>query len=224
LLEALLGCGTPVVLVLLTGRPYALGAFADRLAGIVQTFFPGEEGGPAIAGVLSGRICPSGRLPVSVPRTPGGQPTTYLASRLGQANKVSNIDPTPLFPFGHGLSYTSFRYGRLRVHPAANPGREIARLSFTVANVGEAPGTEVAQVYVGRLPTGPPTPPKQLAGWARADLAPGGRATMSVGITRRSVSYWDVKRDRWQITRGDVPVYVGSSSRDIRLVGTIRVD
>jgi beta-xylosidase len=115
LLEALLDSGIPVVLVLLTGRPYALGAYVDRLAAVVQAFFPGEEGAAAVAGVLSGRVNPSGRLPVQVPSGPGGQPSTYLAPVLGRKSGISSADPTPCFPFGHGRSYTTFAYDDLAV-------------------------------------------------------------------------------------------------------------
>jgi beta-xylosidase len=119
LLEALLDSGTPVVLVVMSGRPYALGAYADRLAAGVQAFFPGEEGGPAVAGVLTGRVCPSGRLPVSVPRLAGGQPATYLTPALGHRSDVTHLDPTPLYPFGHGLSYTEFRWSDVQATAAA---------------------------------------------------------------------------------------------------------
>src|SRR5579875_836097 len=118
LLGALAGTGTPVVLVLVTGRPYALGHVAGRVAAIVQAFFPGEEGGPAIAGVLSGRIVPSGRLPVEVPRSVAGQPSPYLRTTLAGRTRVSSADPTPLFAFGHGVSYTSFAYADLTIQPA----------------------------------------------------------------------------------------------------------
>ena len=110
LLDALLDTGTPVVLVLMTGRPYALGRYTGRAAAIVQAFFPGEEGAGAVAGVLSGRINPSGRLPVGIPCSPGGQPATYRGWPLSQRSTVSSIDPSPLYPFGHGLSYTTFRW------------------------------------------------------------------------------------------------------------------
>ncbi|MGN6125083.1 MAG: glycoside hydrolase family 3 protein, partial [Humibacter sp.] len=115
LLDALVDSGTPVVATLVEGRPYALGPAADRASAIVAAFFPGEEGGPAIAGVLSGRVNPSGRLPVSIPATEGGQPATYLAAPLGGPTGVSNLDPTAKFPFGHGLSYTSFEWSDARV-------------------------------------------------------------------------------------------------------------
>ncbi|MDQ3788439.1 MAG: glycoside hydrolase family 3 C-terminal domain-containing protein, partial [Actinomycetota bacterium] len=110
LLDAVLETGTPVVLVLLTGRPYALGQYADRCAAIVQAFFPGEEGGPAVANVLTGLVNPSGRLPVSVPADPFASPSPYLGPPLARLNGSSSVDPTPVFPFGHGLSYTSFEW------------------------------------------------------------------------------------------------------------------
>jgi beta-xylosidase len=119
LVAALLQAGPPVVLVVVSGRPYALGPMADGAAAIVQAFFPGEEGAGAIAGVLSGRVVPSGKLPVEVPYSPGAQPSGYLRPPLAGRTEVSSIDPTPLFPFGHGLSYTSFEYSDLTVRPAA---------------------------------------------------------------------------------------------------------
>ncbi len=94
--------------MLVEGRPYALGTAPERAAAIVASFFPGEEGAGAIAGVLSGRVEPSGRLPVSVPATPDGQPATYLGAPLAQQSGTSNLDPTARYPFGHGLSYTTF--------------------------------------------------------------------------------------------------------------------
>ena len=104
LLDALFDTGTPVIVVIVSGRPYALGDVAGRAAALVQAFMPGEEGGPAIAGVLSGRISPGGKLPVQIPRHPGGQPRTYLQPPLGSAESagISSVDPTPLFPFGFG--------------------------------------------------------------------------------------------------------------------------
>src|SRR5690606_1541073 len=148
LLEALLGTGTPVVLVLMTGRPYALGAFADRLAAIVQAFFPGEEGGPAVAGVLSGRVTPSGRLPISVPRVPHRPPANYLDPPLGHLTEVSSVDPTPLFPFGHGLSYTTFAWEDATVDQTEVPTDGTVTVSVRIRNTGDRPGAEVVQLYL----------------------------------------------------------------------------
>ena len=104
LVERVLATGTPVILVVVSGRPYALGAYAARAAGIVQAFMPGQEGGSAIAGILSGRLVPGGRLPVQIPAHPGAQPSTYLQPPLGANSEgISSLDPTPLYPFGHGL-------------------------------------------------------------------------------------------------------------------------
>ncbi len=113
LLHALADTGKPVVAVLVTGRPYAIGGVADRLAAVVQAFFPGEEGGHAVAGVLTGRVNPSGKLPVELPRDVGAQPSTYLRSKNAARHSGSAVDPTPLFAFGHGLSYTTFEYADL---------------------------------------------------------------------------------------------------------------
>ncbi|MFG3497421.1 glycoside hydrolase family 3 N-terminal domain-containing protein [Streptomyces sp. NPDC047928] len=173
LLDALADTGTPVVLVLLTGRPYALGRWAGRLAATVQAFFPGQEGAPAVAGVLAGRVEPSGRLPVSVPRHPGGQPWTYLAPPLGHHGEASSLDPTPLYPFGHGLSYTTFAWepGEQESTELATDGEATVRL--TVRNTGERPGTEVVQLYLD-APAGRHTRPvARLAGYARVPLDPG---------------------------------------------------
>ena len=128
LLAAVLETGVPVVVVLLAGRPYALGRFTGAAA-IVQAFFPGQEGGPALAQVLTGAVNPSGRLPVSVPRHAGAQPATYLGPALAQRTKVSSIDPTALYPFGFGLSYTSFQWEGAAVSPAELPTDGTAEVS-----------------------------------------------------------------------------------------------
>jgi beta-xylosidase len=179
LLDALLATGKPVVLVLLAGRPYALGAVADRLAAIVQAFFPGQAGGPAVAGVLSGRVNPSGRLPVSVPHSPRAQPTSYLAPALGHRTEVSSLDPTPLYPFGHGLAYTSFTWDGLQVDgrmPTAAarqvPTDAAVTVSVRVRNTGDRAGAEVVQLYLHDPVAQVTRPVVRLVGFARVQLAP----------------------------------------------------
>ncbi|WP_406141366.1 glycoside hydrolase family 3 N-terminal domain-containing protein [Streptomyces sp. NBC_01089] len=173
LLDALLATGTPVVVVLLTGRPYALGRWAGRPAAVVQAFFPGEEGGPALAGVLSGRVNPSGRLPVGVPYGPGGQPWTYLQPPLGLAGAVSNLDPTPLYPFGHGLSYTSFAWDPVGPVPAELPTDGSADIALTVRNTGDREGAEVVQLYLHDPVAQTTRPDMRLVGYARVALGAG---------------------------------------------------
>ena len=175
LLDALLDAGTPVVVVVVSGRPYALGDVAGRAAGMVQAFMPGEEGGPAIAGVLSGRISPGGKLPVQIPRRPGGQPRTYLQPPLGSAESagISSVDPTPLFPFGYGASYATFEIDDLRLSSTEVATDGEFGVSVRVRNIGARAGDEVVQLYLHDVIAQVARPAKQLAGFARVTLEPG---------------------------------------------------
>jgi beta-glucosidase len=222
LVGELLGAGTPVVLVVVSGRPYALGRHADRLAAAIQAFFPGEEGGPALAGVLSGRVVPSGKLPVQVPRGPGGQPGTYLHPPLGGRSGVSSLDPTPLFPFGHGLSYTTFTYGDLLLGADEIATDGEVEISCTVRNVGERAGAEVVQLYLDDPVAQVTRPLAQLAGVARVALEPGrqARVTFRLHADRTSFTGVDCRR---VVEPGEVRVLVGASSADIRLRGSFRL-
>ena len=229
LLEALLGTGTPVVVVLLTGRPYALGDVAGRAAAIVQAFFPGEEGAGAVAGVLSGRVNPSGKLPVQVARTPGGSPATYLSPVLGRHSGVSSADPTPVFPFGHGLSYTSFEYGDLALDDAA-PGEaplEVptdgsVRVSCTVRNTGDREGAEIVQLYLSDPVASVVRPVRQLLGFARVPLAAGAsaRVAFDVHTDRTSFTGRDLQR---RVEAGELVLSVGASSEDLRSTARLRL-
>ena len=214
LLDAVLGTGTPVVLVLVTGRPYALGAYAYRCAAVVQAFMPGVEGAGAIARVLSGEVSPSGRLPIAIPNTPGGQPGTYLQPPLGwESEGISNIDPRPLFPFGHGLSYTSVEYSA----PSVSTGRMAldgtVEYSVTVTNTGGRAGAEVVQLYASD-PVGEVVRPlKQLIGFAKVELAPGesARVTFEVHADRFSFTGVDMKRI---VEGGRILLAAGRSSEE----------
>ncbi|WP_246281547.1 glycoside hydrolase family 3 N-terminal domain-containing protein [Fodinicola acaciae] len=223
LLEALLATGTPVVIVVVSGRPYALGDYADRAAAIVQAFMPGEEGGPAIAGVLSGRVNPSGRLPVQVPRITGGQPGTYLHPPLGgDSAGISNLDPSPLFPFGHGISYTTYAYSGLRLEPAEIPVDGTFAVSVTVTNTGSRNGAETVQLYLRDLYAQVTRPVRQLTGFCRVRLDPGEQAEVTFSVHADRTSF--VGRDLRRIVEpGEVEVLVGSSSEMLPCVGKVRV-
>ncbi|MER6127813.1 glycoside hydrolase family 3 N-terminal domain-containing protein [Streptomyces sp. NPDC001795] len=215
LLDALLETGTPVILVLLTGRPYALGRWADRLAAVVQAFFPGQEGGRAVAGVLSGRVNPSGRLSVSVPRHPGGQPWTYLAPPLGRVSGASSIDPTPLFPFGHGLSYTRFDWEAPHVDDLLPATDGETTLRLTVRNTGDRAGTEVVQVYL-RTPVGRVARPvNRLVGYARVPLRPQEAAEVHVTVPADAAAYTGPDGTRI-VEPGPVLVDLSASSTNVR--------
>lgn len=173
LLEAVLATGTPVVLVLMAGRPYALGPWAGRVAAIVQAFFPGEEGGSAVAGVLTGRVEPAGRLPVSVPASPSGQPFGYLVPELGRHNDASSVDPTPLFPFGHGLSYSDFSWTDVAASAEEIGTDGEVSVAVTVTNTGTRAGAEVVQLYLHDPVAQVTRPVVALIGYAKVRLAPG---------------------------------------------------
>ncbi|MFI2736795.1 beta-glucosidase [Streptomyces sp. NPDC018711] len=222
LLDALLDTGTPVVTTLLAGRPYALGRAADESAAILQAFFPGEAGTAAIASVLSGRTGPSGRLPVSVPRHPGAQPSTYLAARLGHRSEVSSIDPTPAFGFGHGLTYTAFAWSDLAVEATEVPTDGAVRLALTVANTGDRPGTELVQLYLHDPVASVVQPVRRLIGYVRVDLAPGERKRVHAVVPADLASFTGRTGTR-VVEPGELELRLSASSTDPRLTARVRL-
>ena len=231
LLRVLVATGTPVVLVLVTGRPYAIGPLAGQLGAAVQAFFPGEEGGRAIAGVLSGRVVPSGRLPVELPRLPGGQPSSYLRPRLAGRHPGSSVDPVPLFAFGHGLSYTTFEYADLVIRSAealadvGDPDQVLVgtdgavEITCTVRNTGTRAGTEVVQLYLGDPLAQVVRPVRWLAGFARVPLEPGQarRVTFRLHTDRTAFCGRDGAR---VVEPGEIRVAVGGASDRLVLHGS----
>nr|MDT0658994.1 glycoside hydrolase family 3 N-terminal domain-containing protein [Micromonospora sp. DSM 115978] len=235
LVQAILDTGTPVILVQLSGRPYALGPQVDGAAGIVQAFFPGQLGGQALAEVLTGAVEPSGRLPVSVPRDSGGLPFTYLAPPLGRRSDVSSVDPTPAFPFGHGLSYTTFEWRDVGVVDAAGRPRSDTDwavdgqvwLGLTVHNVGDRAGAEVVQLYLHDPVAQTTRPVVRLIGYARVPLAAGECARVTFAVPADVTSFAGL-RGRRIVEPGDVELRFGRSSADLvaslplKLVGAER--
>ncbi|WP_420116033.1 glycoside hydrolase family 3 N-terminal domain-containing protein [Micromonospora sp.] len=234
LVRAVLDTGTPVVLVLMTGRPYALGPDHEGAAAVVQAFFLGQRGGQALAEVLTGAVNPSGRLPVSVPRDAGGLPGTYLTPPLGRRSEVSSIDPTPAYPFGHGLGYTTFAWTDPVVSGAGETGGPPAwpvdgetTVRITVRNTGDRPGTEVVQLYLHDPVAQTTRPVVRLVGYARVPLDPGTAAQVSFTVPADVASF--TGRDGRRIVEpGDVELRFGRSSGDpaatlpLRLTGAER--
>ena len=219
LLEALLDGPAPVLLVVDSGRPYALGTAPERAAGIVQMFFPGEEGGPALAGLLSGRADPSGRLPVSIPATPYGQPWTYLSQPLALASEVSNLDPTPAYPFGGGLAYTTFRWSDLTAGDRLATDGSVA-VELTVANTGTRAGVEVVQLYLHDPAASVTRPVVRLIGFARVPVEPGAAARVRFEVPASVTSF--IGPDLTRIVEpGRIELRFGGSSADIRLTAPI---
>ncbi|NGN67783.1 glycosyl hydrolase [Streptomyces sp. A7024] len=229
LLAELFATGTPVVVVVVSGRPYALGEVHPQAAGLVQAFMPGQEGAAAIAGVLSGRVQPAGKLPVQIPRRPGGQPGTYLEPPLGgNTQGISNIDPTPLFPFGYGRSYTSFAVDDMRVSATEIPTDGEFAVSVRVRNTGDRAGHEVVQLYLRDVLATVTRPARQLAGFAPVRLEPGAstRVEFRVHADRTAFTGRDLRRI---VEPGEVEAFVGTSSADltcrvtVQLTGSTRV-
>ena len=214
LADAVLAAARATILVVVSGRPYAIGRYARRAAATVQAFLPGAEGGDAIAGVLSGRVNPSGRLPVQIPGEKASQPGTYLATPLAlKADGVSSVDPTPAFPFGHGLSYTTFAISRPRASPSAIPTDGAAIVLADVANTGERAGTLVVQLYASDPVASVTRPVRQLTGFARVDLAPGERRTVEFAVHADLTSF--TGRDlRRRVEPGEIVFTLAQSAAD----------
>lgn len=207
LVEAVLATGKPVVLVLVTGRPYAVGWALERCAAVVQSFFPGEEGGTAIARVLAGAVAPSGRMPISMPRNAGSAPYSYLHPRLGGPTTVTNLDTTPPVAFGHGLTYTCFERTNLSVAPEHGT-QGVITASVEVRNTGRRAGTDVVQLYAHDPVASVTRPVAQLVAFTRVDLEPGqcARVTFEVPTTRVSFSDRDLVR---VVEPGELQLWVG---------------
>lgn len=221
LVEAVVATGTPVVMIALTGRPYAIGWALDgerRPAAVLQTFFPGEEGAAALSGVLSGRVNPSGRLPVSLPRAAGAQPYTYLHPRLGGASDVTATDPTPVRPFGFGLSYSQVEYRELVVDSGVTAGESFTA-SVEVANVGERTVDDVVQLYGRDLVASVTRPMAQLLAFQRVRLEPGQSATVRFSVPTQRFAFSDRSMTR-VVEPGDVEVWVGADAAATEAAGT----
>jgi beta-xylosidase len=223
LLAELTATGTPVVVVVISGRPYALGEVHGTAAGLVQAFMPGQEGGAAIAGVLSGRVQPGGKLPVQIPRHPGGQPGTYLQPPLGTNSQgISNLDPTPLFPFGYGASYTTFEVDDLRVSDTEVPTDGEFTVSVRVRNTGDRAGDEVVQLYLHDVLAQVTRPVRQLIGFARVPLRPGASAEVRFSVHADRTAF--TGRDLTRIVEpGEIEVYAGTSADDLPCRATVRL-
>ncbi|WP_406033377.1 glycoside hydrolase family 3 C-terminal domain-containing protein [Nocardioides sp. NBC_00163] len=213
LVSAVVATGTPVVLVVVTGRPYAIGWALDdetRPAAVLQAFFPGEEGGAALARVISGAVNPSGRLPVSLPRVSGTQPYSYLQPLLGGPSEVTSTDPTPARPFGFGLSYTTFGYSGLSADRSVEASGTFG-VEATVTNVGDVAGVDVVQLYGRDLLASVVRPVTQLLGYQRVALQPGESATVRFDVPTTRLAFADRSYNR-VVEPGEVEVWVAASA------------
>jgi beta-glucosidase len=233
LVSAVVATGTPVVLVVLSGRPYALDWALDGAAthdgpatpaAVLQSFFPGEEGATALAALLAGDSSPSGRLPVSLPRSAGAQPYTYLHPVLGGPNEITSADNTPVRPFGFGLSYTTFERTGLSVPDVVRAG-ETFTARVQVRNTGTRAGADVVQLYARDVVGSVTRPVAQLLAYARVDLAPGESADVAFEVPASRLAFTD-RRMRRVVEPGDSELWVGTAAdRDseaiLRVTGAV---
>ncbi|MFJ4294877.1 glycoside hydrolase family 3 N-terminal domain-containing protein [Curtobacterium sp. NPDC089689] len=226
LVEAVVATGTPTVMVLLTGRPYAIGWALDgpgpRPAAVVQAFFPGEAGGTAIADLLTGVASPSGRLPVTLPRSAGAQPYTYLHPRLGGPSDVTAADSTPVRPFGFGLGYTSFTYEDLVVDGSVATSGAFS-VEVTVRNTGDRDGEDVVQLYGHDVAASVTRPLVQLLGYTRVAVPAGGAVRVRFDVPVQRFGFTD-RAMRRVVEPGDVEVWVASHAAASRPGGTVHAD
>lgn len=224
LVEAVVGTGTPTVVVLVNGRIFSLPWIAEYVPAVLEAWLPGEEGGNAIADVLFGAVNPAGRLPVSLPRTVGQVPVYYNHKSGGGRSQMlgdyTDCDTTPLFPFGHGLSYTRFTYANLQVTPAQPTPATPLEIAVEVTNAGTRAGDEVVQLYVRDLVGSVTRPVKQLVGFARIPLQPGQTRRVRFTLDPSQLAFFDAAM-RFIVEPGAFHIMVGASSDDIRTETTI---
>lgn len=221
LIRTVRGTGKPVIVVLCNGRPLCIDWVAANIPAIVETWFSGEKGGLAIADVLLGNTNPSGKLPMTFPRSVGQIPYYYNHKPTSRHNYVDEKN-TPLFPFGHGLSYTHFEYSGLQVAPSKIPAGGQATVRVTVTNKGEVAGAEVVQLYLRDVVSSVTTPQLALKGFGRVTLQPGESRTLQFKIGPEHLSLWNREMKR-VVEPGEFKIMVGSSSADLRLTDSLWV-
>src|ERR1700688_4411710 len=231
------------IVVITSGGGVDMSAWVDHVPALLEAWYPGQEGGTALAQLLFGEFNPSGRLPISIERRwednashdtyypkAGSKKVEYSEGVFIGYRHFDKSTTKPLFPFGYGLSYTTFSYKNLTIAPASDSTSDAARskdrlvtVGFDVTNTGARGGAEVSQVYVGDRHAAVPRPVKELKGFAKVELDPGQSKHVQVMLDRRAFSYYDVKNHKWTVAPGDFDIYVAHSSADIELTGKATV-
>jgi beta-glucosidase len=220
-IKAVQATGKPVVAVLFNGRPLTINWIADNVPAIVETWFSGEKGGLAIADILLGKVNPSGKLPVTFPRSVGQIPFFYNHKPSSKHNYV-DLQNTPLYPFGFGLSYTTFEYAGMQISPEKIQADGTATVKVSVKNTGNVEGTEIVQLYVRDEAGSVTTPVKSLKGFSRVTLKPGEVKEVSFKVGPEALWLWNLDMKR-VVEPGDFKIMAGSSSEDIRQQGKLIV-
>jgi beta-glucosidase len=215
LIKALHATGKPIILVNCSGSAMAMPWEAKHLPAIVQAWYPGEEGGKAVAEVLFGEVNPAGRLPITFYRSTADLPSFTDYSMSNRTYRYFN--GKPLFAFGHGLSYTKFSYKNVSLESSIIAPDGMAKISFRLKNTGKRDGDEVAQVYFRHIHSAVPQPKLALCGFERIRLAKGKSTTVTLEIPAERFRYWDTEQKRYVVEPGKYQLLVGGASDDIRL-------
>jgi len=216
LLQAVADTGTPVVLLLMNGRPLDLRWAAEHVPAILEIWYPGTQGGTAVANLLFGDVSPGGKLPFTWPRTVGQVPLVYSHTRShepeNQARRYWDEHSTPLFPFGHGLSYTRFAYSELTLDRDTIVPGDTLTVSVQVTNTGSRPGDEVAQLYIHQRHGTAARPVRELKGFQRVALEPGEARTLRFTLGPAELRYWNAARRDWVIDAATFDLWAGGDS------------
>jgi beta-glucosidase len=236
LIQAMLAANKNVIVVITSGGGVDMSSWVEHTPAILESWYSGQEGGTALAQLLFGDANPSGKLPISIERrlednpafnnyypNDGGKRVKYAEGVFVGYRHYDKSEIKPLFPFGFGLSYTKFRYSNLSVSPQTASGDQPVTVTFTLTNTGERKGAEVAELYVGDTHSSVLRPVKELKGFARTELKPGEKKTVSLTLHRRDLSYYDVNDKQWKAEPGDFGILVGSSSAKIELKGSLHL-
>ena len=228
LIQAIYKTGKPIVLIMVHGRAYSIKWEKEHIPAILDAWYPGEEGGNAVARILFGEVVPSGRLTVSVPQSVGHVPVFYNYKPSGRGDYHQPGTPEkpgrdyvfsstdPLFPFGYGLSYTQFEYSDLRIDKKELKAADTLRLSVKIKNTGAVTGKEVVQVYINDKISSVTTPVKVLKGFKKTEINPNEIAKLSFLIPCRELGLWD-KNMNYLVEPGEFEIMIGASAEDIRL-------
>jgi beta-glucosidase len=222
LIERVAATGKPTVVVLVGGSAITMTPWLDKVGAVVDAWYPGEEGGHGVADVLFGDADPAGRLPITFPMSEGQLPLVYNHKPTGRGDDYLDLTGQPLFPFGFGLSYTSFEYSDLSITPAEMPASGSAAVRCRVKNTGLRAGDEVVQLYVHDVLASVARPISMLEGFARVHLRPGEQQEVSFTLSPAELQMLDAHMHRI-VEPGAFRIMVGSSSKDIRLRGELVV-
>ncbi|HUE82097.1 MAG TPA: glycoside hydrolase family 3 C-terminal domain-containing protein [Pyrinomonadaceae bacterium] len=230
LIQRVVEANQRTIVVFLGGGPMEMGPWLARVPAVLLAWYPGMEGGNALARVLFGDVNPSGKLPCTFPKKLEDSPAHALQAYPGKDGQVvykegilvgyrwfDTKQIEPLFPFGYGLSYSNFKYSSLKLIPGSDPNGPVALAEFEIENTGTREGGEVAQLYVHQIKPGLSRPAKELKGFQKVFIKPGAKQTVSIPLERSAFAYYDPKKKGWLAEKGEFTILIGSSSRDIRL-------